>query len=98
MEYEIKEENQKFILIIDKKEVGYLKYTKELDNDLIIESIFVEEAYRGEGYAQIIFNEFMEKVRREDHKITPICSYAQAQFQKRKEIQDLLKNPLPKEM
>ncbi len=91
MYYEIKEENQKFILNKEGKEIGYLKYSKDKENDFIIESIFVEEDYRGDGYAKIIFNEFIEKVRKEGYKITPICSYAQAQFQKRNEIQELLK-------
>ena len=89
--YEMKEENQKFILLKDAKEIGYLKYTKDDEEDFIIESIFVNEEYRGDGYAKIIFLEFIEKVRKEKHKVTPICSYAKAQFEKREEIQDILK-------
>lgn len=91
MDYKIKEENEKFIITEEGKTVGYLKYTKDEEGDFIIESIFVEEQYRGEGYAKIIFNEFMEKVKKENHKVIPICSYAQAQFQKREEIKELKK-------
>ena len=91
MDYEIKEDNQKLILIKDGQEIGYLKYTKDLDGDFRTESIFIKEEYRGGGHAKNIFNEFVEKAKKEKHKITPICSYAQAQFQKRKEIQELLK-------
>lgn len=91
MEYKIKEENQKFILIKEGNEVGYLNYTKDLEGDLIIESIFIKEEYRGEGYAKIVFNEFIEKAKKEQYRIIPICSYAQAQFQKRKDIQEMLK-------
>lgn len=92
MEYEIKEENQKMIVTKAQKVIAYLNYTKDAEGDFIIESIFVEEAYRGEGYAKIIFNEFIAKVKKEKRKIIPICSYAQAQFQKRKEIQELKKS------
>ena len=92
MNYKIKEENQKLVLIEDEKPVAYLKYKKDSENDFVIESIFVEEEHRGSGYAKIIFNEFIEKAKKEKCKITPECSYAQAQFQKRKEIQELLKS------
>ncbi|MFR2534021.1 MAG: N-acetyltransferase [Clostridia bacterium] len=92
MNYQIKEENQKFLLIEEEKEIGNLKFIKDVEGDFIIESIFIEEAYRGEGYAQIIFNEFIEKVKKEKRKVIPICTYAQAQFRKRKSIQYLLKN------
>lgn len=91
MNYEIKDENQKFILIENQKEIGYLQYSKDTENDFIIEAIFVQEEYRGDGYAKIIFNKFIEKVKQKERKIIPICSYACSQFQKRKEIQELLK-------
>lgn len=92
MDYEIKEIEERFILVKDEKEIGYLKYTKDLDDDYIIESIYIEETYRGDGYAKMLFNEFIEEIKKRGRKITPICSYAQAQFQKRKDIQEMLKN------
>lgn len=92
MNYDIKDENQRFTLIKGEEEIGYLKYVKDIDGDFIIESIFIKEDYRGGGYAKIIFDRFIEKAQKEKSKIIPICSYAKVQFEKRKEIQDILKN------
>lgn len=92
MNYEIKEEEQKFTLICKGKEVAFIMYGKDEDGTLIISTIFVKEEYRGEGYAKIIFNEFIKKAEKENRKIIPICAYAKAQFQKRQEIQKFLKS------
>lgn len=92
MEYQIKEEKEKFILMEKEKEVGFLKFSQDKENDYVIESIYVHEEYRGSGCAKQIFNAFLEKAKKENKKIIPICSYAQKQFEKREEIKELLKN------
>lgn len=47
MDYEIKEENRKLILRENNFDAAYLKYSEDEDKDYIIESIFVDEKYRG---------------------------------------------------
>lgn len=91
MEYQIKEKEERFILIEEEKEVGFLKFSQDKEKDYVIESIYVHEEYRGSGCAKQIFNAFLEKAKKENRKITPICSYAQKQFEKREEIKELLK-------
>lgn len=91
MDYEIKEENRKLILRENNFNAAYLKYSEDEDKDYIIESIFVDEKYRGKGLAKIIFDEFIKKVKKENRKVIPICSYAKAQFEKREALEEFLK-------
>ena len=91
MDYEIKEENRELILRENNFDAAYLKYSEDEDKDYIIESIFVDEKYRGKGLAKIIFDEFIKKVKKEDRKVIPICSYAKAQFEKREALEEFLK-------
>ncbi len=91
MDYEIKEENRKLILRENNFDAAYLKYSEDEDKDYIIESIFVDEKYRGKGLAKIIFDEFIKKVKKENRKVIPICSYAKAQFEKREALEEFLK-------
>lgn len=95
MDYEIKEENRKLILRENNFDAAYLKYSEDEDEDedkdYIIESIFVDEKYRGKGLAKIIFDEFIKKVKKENRKVIPICSYAKAQFEKREALEEFLK-------
>lgn len=93
MDYEIKEENRKLILRENNFDAAYLKYSEDedKDKDYIIESIFVDEKYRGKGLAKIIFDEFIKKVKKENRKVIPICSYAKAQFEKREALEEFLK-------
>lgn len=91
MDYEIKEENRKLILRENNFDAAYLKYSEDEDKDYIIESIFVDEKYRGKGLAKIIFDEFIKKAKKENRKVIPICSYAKAQFEKREALEEFLK-------
>ena len=91
MEYYMKEDKLKFILLQNNQKLAFLKYCYDKDQDYIIESIFVEEAQRGEGLAKIVFYEFLKKVKSENKKVIPVCPYAKLQFQKSPEIQYLLK-------
>lgn len=91
MDYEIKEENRKLILRENNFDAAYLKYSEDEDKDYIIESIFVDEKYRGKGLAKIIFDEFIKKVKKENRKVIPICSYAKAQFEKREALEEFFK-------
>lgn len=96
MDYEIKEENRKLILRENDFDAAYLKYSEDEDKDYIIESIFVDEKYRGKGLAKIIFDEFIKKVKKENRKVIPICSYAKAQFEKREALEEFLKKEIDK--
>lgn len=91
MNYEIKEENEKLILVENNIEIAFLKYSEDSDKDYEIQSVFVDEKYRGKGLAKIIFDEFIKKVRKENRKVIPICSYAKAQFEKREALEEFLK-------
>lgn len=91
MNDKIREENKKFALWNEQEKIGDLQYEIDEEQNYIVLSIFVNETYRGNGYAKIILDEFIQKVRKENKKIIPICSYAQKQFEKREEIRDVLK-------
>lgn len=92
MKYQVRNETDRLLLLQEDDEIGYLKYKIDEEQDYIIESIFVNEKYRGLGYATIILNEFISIVEKKNRKIIPICSFAKKQFEKRDEIKYLLKN------
>ncbi len=91
MEFQIKEDKNNLILLKENQEIGYLIYKTDEEGDYIIQSIIIEENYRGKGYAKDLFNKFIEKASKENKKIIPICSYAKKQFEKNKSLEKILK-------
>ena len=79
------------ILIKENKQIGFLKYAKDKENDYVIQSIVIDQNYRAQGYAKKLFNELINKVKQENKKITPICTYAQKQFERETAIKNMLK-------
>ena len=91
MELKIKQKENILLLMQENEEVGYIKYAQDQDKDYIIQSIVVSEKYRGMGCAKKLFDEFIKKAQNENKKIIPICSYAQKQFEKNSNLENILK-------
>ncbi|MDG1286046.1 MAG: GNAT family N-acetyltransferase [Rickettsiales bacterium] len=61
------------------------------DNDvLFITHVEAPLALRGTGAAGKLMQGMLEKLRAEDQKVTPVCSYAAAWIRKHKEFYPLL--------
>lgn len=82
------EEKNRFIALDENDgKVGQLLFRFVGDSVLVIDSIVVDLAQRGRGIAASLLDAAVEKARREEKKVLPICSYAQAVFKKNKAYQ-----------
>ena len=57
---------------------------------LIIEHTEVDESLRGQGIGLKLLNELVDFARDQNIKVVPVCSYAEAMFQKNEELRDVL--------
>lgn len=88
----IVEEHRQFTLLDDDNvEQGAVTFSLAGDTMLIIDHTHVEDAYTGKGYASKLVKEVVEKARRENKKIIPLCPYARSQFDRKPEYADVLK-------
>lgn len=70
--------------------IAEITFSKIGDDKVSINHTWVSDDYQGQGIAGKLFNQVIEKMRQEGRKIIPICSYAQQQFDKKPELQDML--------
>ncbi|MDR1606087.1 MAG: N-acetyltransferase [Streptococcaceae bacterium] len=61
------------------------------DETLIIVHTGVNPEYRGQGLAEQLVLKVVEKARREDKKILPICPFAQKEFREKPDYSDVLR-------
>lgn len=57
---------------------------------MIIEHTEVDESLQGQGIGVILLESLVDFVRKENIKVVPLCPFAKATFQKRKDLQDVL--------
>ncbi|RYL88854.1 N-acetyltransferase [Sporolactobacillus sp. THM7-4] len=70
-------------------EIAEVTYTQKGDSILVLDHTFVDPAYRGGAIARNLVKTVVEKARKENKKIIPVCSYAKAQFARVKDYQDV---------
>ncbi|QIQ20285.1 GNAT family N-acetyltransferase [Zophobihabitans entericus] len=71
-------------------DVAEVTFQREGDNIGIIDHIYVNPNYRGQGIAEHLFELAVEKLKQEGRKIIPVCSYAKVQFERKTHLQHLL--------
>jgi uncharacterized protein len=70
-----------------------IHYAESEDGNLIVDHTFVSEEFRGQGVGEKLVKEVVQYARDKQKKIIPECTYAQKQFERNQEYQDvLLKN------
>lgn len=90
MSYQFKEEASRFVVQdSEEKEVGEITYTRSGDDILIIDHTGVEEKHRGQGLAAQLVEKVVEKARKDNLKIMPLCPFAKSQFDENKEYQEV---------
>ncbi|WP_291292357.1 GNAT family N-acetyltransferase [Enterococcus sp.] len=87
---EIKEENKRFALYDEGNEIGEITWQETPDNVLEVDHTFVDSNYRGQKLAQKLLEAVVEKARREDRKIMPVCSFAVKAFKENPDYDDVL--------
>jgi uncharacterized protein len=92
MSFEYTEEDGRFVAKdADGLEVGEVTYTRDGDEVLIINHTGVDPANRGQGVAEELVRQVVEKARKEGVKVEPVCSYAQKEFERKSEYEEVLK-------
>lgn len=91
---EIKREDDgnkgRFALYEDGTFAGDMTFTWAGPEKFIIDHTGVDEAFGGKGYAKKLLMEAVGYARENNLKIIPLCPYAKAQFDRIKEIGDVL--------
>ncbi|AIM24858.1 acetyltransferase, GNAT family protein [Melissococcus plutonius] len=86
----IEEENLRFVLLDGEKEAGEMSWSEAGDELMIIDHTFVDDAYRGKGYAEDLIYCGVKKAREENKKILPLCPFASKEFQNKSQYSDVL--------
>ncbi|WP_159722004.1 GNAT family N-acetyltransferase [Enterococcus sp. CSURQ0835] len=89
---EIKEEQNRFALFNDDDlEIGEMTWSDAGPEIMIIDHTFVDPTYRGQKLAEKLVLSGVEKARRENKKIIPLCPFAKKEFDTKPEYDDVLK-------
>lgn len=89
---EIKEEKERFVLLNDEQEeAGEMTWSNAGPEIMIIDHTFVDPTYRGQGLAEKLVAEGVEKARKEGKKIIPLCPFAKKEFEEKSEYADVLR-------
>ncbi|KAF1295741.1 GNAT family acetyltransferase [Enterococcus sp. JM4C] len=89
---EIKEEKNRFVLLNDaSREIGEMTWSNAGEKIMIIDHTFVEPAYRGQKLAEKLVKAGVEKARRDDKKVVPLCPFAKKEFDQKPEYADVLR-------
>lgn len=92
MSFKYAEEDGRFVAKdADGLEVGEVTYTRDGDEVLIIDHTGVDPANRGQGVAEELVRQVVEKARNEGLKVDPVCSFAQKEFETKSEYKEVLK-------
>ncbi|MEW8970463.1 MAG: GNAT family N-acetyltransferase [Mesobacillus sp.] len=92
MSFEYTQEDGRFVAKDkDGLEVGEVTYTRDGDEVLIINHTGVDPANRGQGVAEELVRQVVEKAKKEGLKVEPVCSFAQREFERKSEYQEVLK-------
>ena len=86
---EILEENTRFVLKDGDKEIGEMTWSEAGETRLIIDHTFGDPAYRGQGLAEKLVAKGVEKARKEQKKIIPLCPFAKKEFESKPEYADV---------
>jgi len=89
----IQEDPNKGFVLIQENElpVGKMTYSKAGDKLIVIDSTYVDEAYRGQDAGKKMLYKIVEMARVNDIKIIPLCPFASYIFTNNVDIQDVLR-------
>ncbi|MBD5806471.1 N-acetyltransferase [Lactobacillus sp. 0.1XD8-4] len=91
MQYRV--DGQRIVAFDDQEPfVGEISFPKVPDTDdrVVVERVFVQPAYRGQGIAAELVRRFVEYATEQHYTVKLMCPYAVAQFKLHPEYQQLL--------
>lgn len=84
------EDNRIFLVNEEGKEVAEVTFPTSKDGVANINHTFVDPSLRGQGVASKLMLELANKLREENKKAIPTCSYAVAWFDRHEEFKDVV--------
>lgn len=72
-------------------EIAGMFYVYASAKHIIIEHTEVAEAFEGRGLGKLLMTALIKWVRTQDIKVTPLCPFASAMYERMPEIRDTLK-------
>lgn len=72
------------------KKAGVMTYSWAGKKKFIIDHTEVEPEYNGKGVGKQLVNAAVDFARKENKKITPVCTFAKAMFDKNEDWNDVL--------
>lgn len=73
------------------RKIGEMTFSKANEHLMIIDHTEVDPAFGGRGVGQAMLMALVSMAREKNIKIIPLCPFANAQFKKQTDIQDVLK-------
>lgn len=91
MSYQFEAEGNRFVVKdAEGKEAGEVTYSRAGESLLIIDHTGVDDAHRGQGLAEQLVDKVVEKAKKEDLKIMPLCPFAKKQFDEKEDYKPYL--------
>ncbi|BBH23676.1 N-acetyltransferase [Paenibacillus baekrokdamisoli] len=80
-----------FVIEENGEMVAEITFVPQGEDTLVIDHTYVSEAMRGQKLAETLVKQVVDYARQTNKKIIPACSYAEAQFRRKKEYHDVWK-------
>ncbi|MEM6632288.1 MAG: GNAT family N-acetyltransferase [Bacteroidota bacterium] len=93
MEIKIEQNQSKGAAYIEEnaKRIAEMTYSVAGTHLMIIDHTEIDDSHRGKGLGKNLLMALVEKARKEEIKIIPLCPFAKSVFDKDESIQDVLK-------
>ncbi|WP_068618189.1 GNAT family N-acetyltransferase [Paenibacillus tuaregi] len=83
------QEGNAFVIKENGSVIAEVTFQAAGDHTIVIDHTYVAEEMRGQKLAEDLIRRVVEYARESNQKIIPACSYADAQFRRHKEYQDV---------
>ena len=87
----IEEPNRIYLVDENNNMHAEITYTNAGDGIYIIDNTYVEPSHQGKGIAKKLVFAVVQKARFENKKIVPLCPFANAEFERNFQYQDVKK-------
>ncbi len=89
MSISVKEEENRFVLLDDEKEIGEITWSNAGESLMIADHTYVDPAYREQHLAQNLLDALVNKARSENKKVMPLCPYVKRKFNEDSQYEDV---------
>lgn len=86
MNIELRTEGQAIAAYLKGRQIGRLTWQPKGRKEVVADHTQVDPAYRGQGIAQVLLDQFAKLMRAQGKRVDPACSYVARQFAQQPEI------------